>query len=434
MSTKDRPTLLSDLLTSFPDNNIRTITPAILRSQQTDIIESFLNFLSDAPNTKRIMSEQDWIDNTTDIGSDTRQMGLNVTYFIVGNPEHSFTLRCNGINRITSDAVISSSNDYTGPNNFAYECTNAAHGISFDNMTINCPGKTWMQSTAALFISTDRCGIMAQGMGLCNALITFFAFTRFGDMAVPFTSGLKFSTLGNVSMDIVNCAFIPDNTEPNLQSISLDISTWDDVRIESVKFNLGGTNIAIGGLSSGGNLINAGFINHCDMTGTSTPLLGVSPADDPWVATGNLGIPDSSTSLGGSVAANATETVISVVDTPVQVNVGALAVSYESERMSVTTAGVITNDGASPVKVLALFAGIADTVSGTNNIYTFYVAQNGSIIEGSASIVSLDSADPGRFFSQAIIDLASGDDLELFVEGNGTTINIVISDATVTVN
>lgn len=47
MSTKDRSTLLADLLTAFPNNTIGSITPAILRSQQTDIIDSFLNLIDD---------------------------------------------------------------------------------------------------------------------------------------------------------------------------------------------------------------------------------------------------------------------------------------------------------------------------------------------------------------------------------------------------
>lgn len=398
---------------------------------------SILNVISsaapDIPGVTRIASEQDWIDNTTDVGGDTRQMILNFTYFIVGNPEHGFTLRCNGVNRIASDSVISSSNDYTGPNTFAYECSNAAHGISFDNMTINCPGKTWMNSTAALFVATDRCSIMALGMGLCNALITFFAFTRFGDVAVPFTTGMTFTTTGNISMDIVNCAYVPDNTAGALECVGLGSSTWDDVRVESTKFNLGGANIAIGGLASGGNLINAGFVNHCDLTGTTSPLSGVSTTEDSWVFTGNLGVPDSGASLGGFVESNATPTVISTINTPVLVNVGVLAQSYESERMTISTAGVVTNDGINPVRATVVFAGIADTASGTNVDFTFYVAENGAVIPGSRSPVSLDAADPGRFAAQALVSLNSTENTSLFVECNDGTTNITIFDFSVTV-
>ncbi len=46
MAIKDRATLTSDLLVSFPDNTSELITPAILRTQQTDIIDSFSNLIN----------------------------------------------------------------------------------------------------------------------------------------------------------------------------------------------------------------------------------------------------------------------------------------------------------------------------------------------------------------------------------------------------
>jgi len=48
MATKDRATLKTDLTTSFPDNGTGLITPAILRGQQTDIIDSFSNLIDDS--------------------------------------------------------------------------------------------------------------------------------------------------------------------------------------------------------------------------------------------------------------------------------------------------------------------------------------------------------------------------------------------------
>ena len=47
MTQKNRSTLLSDLATSFPDNSTGLITPAVLRGQQTDIIDSFQNIITD---------------------------------------------------------------------------------------------------------------------------------------------------------------------------------------------------------------------------------------------------------------------------------------------------------------------------------------------------------------------------------------------------
>lgn len=48
MANKDRATLLSDLSARFPDNASGLITPAVMRAQQTDIIDSLWNLISDA--------------------------------------------------------------------------------------------------------------------------------------------------------------------------------------------------------------------------------------------------------------------------------------------------------------------------------------------------------------------------------------------------
>lgn len=389
------------------------------------------------PNVVLIQTEQDWIDNTTDSGSNARAMLVDKVYFIAGTVSHAFTLQANGINRITSNTIIKASNDYTGVNTNAYEITNAGFGISFDNITINCPGKDWMISTAALFLSTDRCSIQASAMGPCNALIIFFAFTRFGNTGSEFTTGMSFSTTGNVSMDITNCAFFPDQGT-SVSCVDLLSSTWGDVRIESTKFNLGTNNVALAGLGSGGNLISAGFVNHCDMTGATSAIDGPSPATDPWVFTGNLGVGDSTSNLGGFVEGNATATVIGVGagddGNPIVVNVGVLASSYEDERFTMATNGQITYTGTNDAEVSVLYTGIADAAAGNNVPYTFYVAVGGVVIPGSRSPVNLDSADPGRFAAQALVNAPTGETIDLFVEENTGTTNITISDFSVVVS
>jgi len=438
MAQKDRATLLADLLVSYPDNAAGLITPTVLRSQQTDIIQSFLNLLSDIPDTTQITSEQDWIDNTTDSGGNARAMLLDKTYVIVGTVTHAFTLQANGVNRITSSAVITASNDYTGANANAYEITDAARGIAFDNITINCPGKDWMLSTAALFLSTDRCSIQALGIGTCNALVNFFAFTRYGNIGAEFTTGMVFTTTGNVSMDITNCAYFPNQATASLPCLDLNSSTWGDMRVESTKFNLGGTNFAITGLALAGNLISAGFVNHCDMTGSANALDGVSEHDDPWIFTGNLGTAESGSSIGAFVEGNTSVTVIGVGagddGNPILVNVGVLASSYIDERFSISTAGVLTHEGANPALKSVTFTGLADTAAGNNVPYTFYVAVDGVVINGSRGPVSLDSADPGGFITQALVGVAFGSEISLFVEENSGTTNITVSDLSVVVN
>lgn len=434
MTTKNRATLLADLLVVFPDNASELITPAVLRGQQTDIIESYLNFLTDASEVRRISSEQDWIDNTADLGGGVRQMQNNFTYLVSGSVDHSFTIRAQGINRVTSDNVISASNNYTGTG-FAYSCTSASDGISFDNITITASSGVWMGATAALFIATDRCTIISDQLGTIDADVVFLAFTRFGNVGVEFdTVALLFTTVGGTSVDVINCAFFPNQATASLPCLNFQTSTYGDIRVESTKFNLGGSNRSLVGLPSGGNLANAGFVNHCDMTGSADPLLGISPSDDPWVFTGNLGVGDSVANLGCFVTGNVAATVITTGSgddgNPIKVNVSTLASSYADSRYSVAASGTITHTGTTDTQRSILITGIADAASGTNKNYTFYVAINGTVIVGSASPISLDSADPGRFATQALINTSLNNTIDLFVENNTDETDITITSDT----
>lgn len=385
-----------------------------------------------------ITSTADWTANTIDLGGGVRQMIANQTYVIQGQVTRSFTLRANGINRVTTEKVLSSSDEYTGTG-FAYQCFGANDGMSFDNITIIASSGLWMDATDGLFIGTDRCSIQANQLGQIESEVIFLAFTRFGNVGAELESvALLITGTNRTSIDVVNCAFFPDQTEALLPCINFGTSTYNDVRIESTKFNLGGTNRSIVGLSSGGNLINAGFVNHCDMTGSSSPLLGVDPADDPWVFTGNLGVSDSVANIGCSVTGNVAATAISagVGDdgNPIKVNVATTASSYDSERFSIATNGTITYNGTNPFQLGVLFSGIADTASGTNKDYTFYVAINGTVITGSSGPISLDSADPGRFATQALIDVSTSDTVDLFVENNTDTVDITVSSYTCVIN
>jgi hypothetical protein len=63
VTTKNRAQLLADVATLFPTNGAEEITASILRGQQTDVIESFINLLTETPSLYYINSAQDFIDH-----------------------------------------------------------------------------------------------------------------------------------------------------------------------------------------------------------------------------------------------------------------------------------------------------------------------------------------------------------------------------------
>lgn len=384
----------------------------------------------------KIESTQDWIDNTVDLGGDKRQMLPGATYNLLTPVSRSFSLVCNGINAVRSDNFSVAIDTYTGSSNSSFESDNVAYGLVTRGVQMVSLSAQWLDFTDTFGFFGSNATVDCKDLGFFNAnsgaSVYFTENFQHGSSSL-LTKGLTFDGSG-FTISITNSAFLPDQSA-TLSMINLATSTWQNIRIADLESNAGAPNTVIEGLASGANLLagGAGFVNHTNFGLSTTPLIGVSQADDPWIFTGNVGVPDSGTSLGGSVDSNATVTTIGTVNTPVQADVGVLAQTYESERMSMSTAGVITNDGINQAKLTVIFTGIADTASGVNVDFTFYVAKNGTIIPGSRGPVSLDAADPGGFVAQALVDLDPANNVSLFVECNSGTTNITIIDFSVTV-
>ncbi|MEE8599187.1 MAG: hypothetical protein V3S69_06745 [Dehalococcoidales bacterium] len=441
MSQKDRATLLADLLVSYPNNSTGLITPAILRGQQTDIIDSYLNIIDEGIGLIPIKSEQDWIDNTVDLTGGRRQMPLNASYRLLNPVTRSFSLVCNGVNSIRSENFIVGADTYSGATNAAYESTTTSDGLLLKNLQTSSLLAPWILFTDALGIFGSNSLVIAKDLGSYTASagsIYFMENFQHGVGADPLTSGLDFTGSG-FTISMTNCSCFPDNAV-TFDLFDLGVSTWDNVRISDMEFNAGAPNTCISGAASGANLNagGAGFVNHSNFGLSATPLSGVSSADDPWIFTGNLGPADSGRSLGGFVDNNASATAISVGvgddGNPIQVNLGVLATTYTSERLSMSTAGLVTYEGANNTKGTVTFGGLADAAAGNNVDYTFYVAINGTVIPGSRGRVNLDAADPGRFAAVAVTGLTTGDTAALFVENNTNETDITITDLTIIVS
>ncbi len=440
MSEKNRATLLADLLVAFPDNASGLITPVVLRGQQTDIIDSYLNLIDEAIGLISIASEQDWIDNTIDLTGGRRQMGLNASYRLLNPVTRSFTLVCNGVNLIRSENFIVGVDTYSGVINASYESTLATSGILIKNLQCVSLSAPWIDFSSALVFLGSNSTVITKELGQFNASsgsIIFAENFQFGIESDPLTKGLTLSGSG-FTVSLANCTTFPDPTE-TFDILVFGISTWKNIRISDMEFNAGAPNTPMSGLANGGNLIagGAGFVNHSNFGPATNPLLGISPADDPWIFTGNLGPAESSKSLGAFVENNVSVTAISVGvgddGNPIAVNFGTSAVSYNLERFTMSTAGLVTYTGTNDTAVNILATGLADTAAGNNVPYTFYIALNGTVIPGSRGPLSLDSADPGRFATQAVVNISTGDTLQVFVEENAGTTNITVSDSSVTI-
>jgi hypothetical protein len=213
----------------------------------------------------------------------------------------------------------------------------------------------------------------------------------------------------------------------------LDTATFSRIQIETGnRFITVPGVVALNGAASNGNLPGSGrgIVSSNIFNGTGTAISGITVYDTKWEFLGNAGLPDTHADAAFSVTGNATETVISTINTPVQVDFDGNASAYLTHRFSIDADGVITYDGLDVVSVAVIFVVYNDVAAGTNKVLNYYIAKNGVVEPNSISTKSYDAGDPGQQTVQALADLNTGDTLSLWVENTTDTTNVTSETAT----
>jgi len=164
-----------------------------------------------------------------------------------------------------------------------------------------------------------------------------------------------------------------------------------------------------------------------NLGGMTVPVSGYTASDVRWAFRDNSGVSNTVPDAMLSLNSNATETVISVVNTPVKV-----AGTWVVERVALfsgDTSGRVTSLSergvTSPIDITATIS----AASGSNKDITIYLALNGSIISNSGETNKVSAGDPKNttVFWQAV--LQENDYLEVWVENNTDTQNLVAESA-----
>lgn len=173
-------------------------------------------------------------------------------------------------------------------------------------------------------------------------------------------------------------------------------------------------------------------VNGCDFAAIGTPLSGLTSRDVRWRYKDNAGISDTIIDSLLSLTSNATNTVIATVSTPVKV-AGTWVVEDESIMTGDTTGRATYNaESTNRLPVGAVLE--VEPASGVNKLIKTYLALNGSIIVNSGRQVKADSSNPLNVAITWQLDLAKDDYLELYVENNTDSIDILVSGAVLRVN
>lgn len=141
---------------------------------------------------------------------------------------------------------------------------------------------------------------------------------------------------------------------------------------------------------------------------------------------GNRGIEDSAAYILAAVGRNTAKTTITTQFTPVQVNLGGLAVALESQRMGVSPGGTIDCNQTQTFKG-KISVSISHYSPTGNDDFVFYL-KKGATILSSTAITDHSGNNITSVTLNAITGIANGTALELWVENQTGTHDILVTD------
>ncbi len=261
-------------------------------------------------------------------------------------------------------------------------------------------------------------------VGNCLAIV-------FGGVAsFESTDGITFSGT-NTLVDINQMA---QQTTGGASFIGIDLGTSVNTILAITRHQVISTvagAFGISGLAAGGN-IAAGQVARVTSSayiGAVTALQTITTDDVQWKFSDNDGIDDSDPDALLAFRANATATVISATSTDGS-NAVLVAGTWVEERASqftTTAAGRATYNGIPdtiiPITVTASF----EPVSGVNKDLAMYIAINGTAVSETGMVRRTDSGNPGAVTAIWQIDASTTDFIEVFVENQTDTINILVN-------
>jgi hypothetical protein len=265
--------------------------------------------------------------------------------------------------------------------------------------------------------------VIVKHVGLCTDIkqLRYFACV-YDDIT---TTGHTFA--GDIEQVFAGASdFVMNAASPvfDLGTATFDLMWSSDFQVKLL--NAGATFVT--GLASGANINTSGtgqLVNGLYL-GTGTALSGVSSDDLLWFFHNNSTIANTAPDAVTYMTNNATETVISTQNVPVPV-LGTFS-EHRASHFSTTAAGRITYLGQQDHRTTISASLTAKTASGSDKDITIYVALNGSIVANSAisNNAKLSTKNNTVMIWKEV--MSTNDYIEIWVENNIDTINIVVED------
>lgn len=320
-------------------------------------------------------------------------------------------------------------------------------------------------STTALLTATNT-SLRVENLLLNNSLGDVFDFTSdsasviFQILSIASTSFVNVGTFNTISSGVVSLSsfaggangmsFTGTGAAGNVgilnsrfinytgKAIDLGTAVIGTFSLNTVIFSGLGGSTSLAGAASSANISIRGTSIHCSYNGAGAALSLINIEDLKWNFSSNFGVENSHADAQGFIGANATATTFSGTSTDgtnaVVVNFGTAFVADLEDRFTITTAGKYTYNGIEDI-VITMTANIfSDLTSGSAKQYHFYIAKNGTIIESSKSKNEYTGSTPGANSCSSVVEIVTGDFLELFVEAITATTSITVDTCSIKVN
>jgi hypothetical protein len=301
--------------------------------------------------------------------------------------------------------------------------TSASKSWTVTDITLNCTSGTLLSfaGTGAEILQLKDTVINVDTLGT----ISDFAGIHFEDNQITIaTNGLVFSGTNGVILVDSSLATIAAGT-----FFDLVAATFTGFSITDGFYTLNGTSVFLDGAASSANIASGGLgtVHNCRFFGAGTPLQTIGANDIRWGFFINDKIFDTHQDCLMSQVGNLTETVITVVSTPVKL-AGTWTAEHEDQFTGDAT-GKMTYNGIKDINFDITMSFSAAPVSGTNKAINFYPALNGAVISNAEAFNNISSTDPSRTTVIWRTVLSTGDYIEAFAENDTDTINIIVTDA-----
>lgn len=281
--------------------------------------------------------------------------------------------------------------------------------------------------TNSIFIE-DVSIIAANTLGtITDSVLTVIRFSNYNQTT---TDGYIFAGSSNGKLVISNSTFT------NTIGTALDLGTavFESIFIgpqTTIITPAGQVGLAVAASSANFTTTGRGVISNNVFNGPGTHSTGLLGTDLKWEVFLNFGLQNSEAGAQGYISNSALTTTFSGTSTPTKVNFGTAFVADVENKFSIDNTGKFTYDGL--VEELFFFDATMFAVvsGGATRDYNFYLAKNGTVITSSLSKRRYDGSNPGSNSVTSIVELTTGDYLELYVEALTATTAINVDTSSI---